>query len=295
MDQTTPNYTKCHVVFRDAAGETQKTTLFLQPLLIGRGDDAKIWLRCSHISRKHAHIHINAKGEILLRDLKSSNGTYVNNKQLEPLQDVIIQVNDHISFGSIHLTVVSIDPIEYLSNADDVAHHDHAAAIEFDTDDPALRIPSSEKATADAPIIAPQPQTVPTNNDVAETHSDDFLNDELDIENTKLALENIQKPSLSPEHNTPLPADDPSDAAYPVAENTPPPQDASAHSSIIGIRANDDFASDDHAHNKDKVEEEIVKSGELNLEDILDDSLLDSDGSDSAIMDLSDDFLLDES
>ncbi|MGD9582833.1 MAG: FHA domain-containing protein [Lysobacterales bacterium] len=63
-------------------------------LVIGRGNDADLNLDEPEMSRRHAQIEVNAEG-IYLRDLGSSNGTYVNGVQV---RDAVLFAGDQIAF-----------------------------------------------------------------------------------------------------------------------------------------------------------------------------------------------------
>jgi EAL domain-containing protein (putative c-di-GMP-specific phosphodiesterase class I) len=83
------------------------------PFVIGRADDSNLKLIDNRISRHHSEIHIS--GDFLwIRDLKSTNGTFVNNQKIE--QAHLLEPNDFISFGKYKFRVKSISPS--LSDAD---------------------------------------------------------------------------------------------------------------------------------------------------------------------------------
>lgn len=52
-------------------------------MLVGRSRGATIRLTHRSVSRRHAEIQLEANGEIMLRDLESRNGTYVNHRRVE--------------------------------------------------------------------------------------------------------------------------------------------------------------------------------------------------------------------
>ena len=57
-------------------------TIESDPFIIGRGDDCNLKLTDQRISRHHSEIHMG--GDLLwIRDLNSTNGTFVNDKQIE--------------------------------------------------------------------------------------------------------------------------------------------------------------------------------------------------------------------
>src|SRR5210317_2077812 len=64
------------------------------PLVIGRADDCDLKLTDGLISRHHSEIHISSD-LLWIRDLKSTNGTYVNRNKVENAQ--LLVPNDTIS------------------------------------------------------------------------------------------------------------------------------------------------------------------------------------------------------
>lgn len=77
------------------------------PFIIGRADDAHLKLTDRHVSRYHSEIHIS--GDFLwIRDLKSTNGTLVNQNKIE--QAHLLEPNDVISIGKYKFKVQSVAP-----------------------------------------------------------------------------------------------------------------------------------------------------------------------------------------
>lgn len=72
---------------------------------VGRHDDCVIRIRSSQVSRRHCEI-FEADGRLMVRDLGSSNGTYVNG--LRVLGQQPLKVGDVISIGGVALRV---DPV----------------------------------------------------------------------------------------------------------------------------------------------------------------------------------------
>ncbi len=70
-----------------------------QALTIGREPDATLCINHQIVSRRHAMITY-ANGCYLLRDLGSRNGTFLNNKRLEPYSVHILQAHDKIRIGT---------------------------------------------------------------------------------------------------------------------------------------------------------------------------------------------------
>lgn len=71
------------------------------PFIIGKGQDlADGVLKSRSVSRMHAQIEC-AEGEYYIRDLNSTNGTFVNGELLEMNETVKLEVGDRISFAEI--------------------------------------------------------------------------------------------------------------------------------------------------------------------------------------------------
>ncbi len=70
--------------------------------LVGREGD--VLLEDSQISRKHAEINLT-QGKIILKDLSSTNGTFLEETKLEPNHETEIQQGAKIRFGSSTVTL----------------------------------------------------------------------------------------------------------------------------------------------------------------------------------------------
>ena len=68
-------------------------------LTIGRAPDATLFINHHIVSRRHAMITY-ANGCYLLRDLGSRNGTFLNDKRLEPYSVHILHSHDRIRIGT---------------------------------------------------------------------------------------------------------------------------------------------------------------------------------------------------
>jgi len=69
------------------------------------GREGNIFINDPSVSKTHAEIQIN-KGEIYLRDLNSTNGTYlVKNQRLVPFIEGYVQINQPIVLGNKQYTI----------------------------------------------------------------------------------------------------------------------------------------------------------------------------------------------
>jgi pSer/pThr/pTyr-binding forkhead associated (FHA) protein len=94
----------------------QQTEIALRPLqIIGRQTDCQIRIPSSGISRHHCEIAVNG-GKVTVRDLGSSNGTYVNRNKVTQAD---LSAGDLITIGDL-IFVVRIDGQPASVDSDDV-------------------------------------------------------------------------------------------------------------------------------------------------------------------------------
>ena len=75
--------------------------------VLGRGEDARVVLESSEVSRHHARIRIR-DGAAILEDLDSKNGTYVGGEQVKAPRE--LREGDEIRIGAFLLTFHRPDP-----------------------------------------------------------------------------------------------------------------------------------------------------------------------------------------
>lgn len=78
------------------------------PFIIGRDEDCNLTLQSNWVSRRHAEIHLSG-GLLWIRDLGSTNGTYVNHKQIKEAE--LLEAEDIISFGRSEFSIRSVDSV----------------------------------------------------------------------------------------------------------------------------------------------------------------------------------------
>src|SRR5947209_12932542 len=69
---------------------------------IGRHDDCQLRIKSSQVSRKHCEL-FEKKGLLLVKDLGSSNGTYVNGKRIQ--EQRVLEPGDELTIGQVKLKV----------------------------------------------------------------------------------------------------------------------------------------------------------------------------------------------
>lgn len=89
-------------------------------MIIGRQPDADIRIPLNEVSRHHCELNLNGS-KATIKDLGSSNGTYVNDKRIE--SETALKAGDRITVGPV-LFVVQIDgvPRDIVDPADAPVH-----------------------------------------------------------------------------------------------------------------------------------------------------------------------------
>ncbi|MGE3820097.1 MAG: FHA domain-containing protein [Isosphaeraceae bacterium] len=72
---------------------------------VGRHDDCNVRIKSSQVSRKHCELFEKA-GRLILKDLGSANGTFVNGKKVEG--QLVLELGDELSLGGIKLRVAKV-------------------------------------------------------------------------------------------------------------------------------------------------------------------------------------------
>jgi pSer/pThr/pTyr-binding forkhead associated (FHA) protein len=114
--------------------------------LIGRGDDCHMRPKSEAISRNHCAILINEEeDEVIIRDLNSRNGTYLNGERLAA--DQALESGDHLQVGRLEFEVLIKDrkraPAPAAASA---PRGDSSASLDFDISEWLHEAETSEKA-----------------------------------------------------------------------------------------------------------------------------------------------------
>src|SRR5258708_7618722 len=92
-----------HVVRGRSANQTLKLTDGVNS--VGRHDDCSVRIESSQVSRKHCEL-FEKKGMLLVKDLGSANGTFVNGKKVEG--QLVLEPGDELSIAGIKLRVAKV-------------------------------------------------------------------------------------------------------------------------------------------------------------------------------------------
>ena len=111
QDRTVFRQTEAQFLLRGVSGIMfGRNFTLVGSMIVGREKNCDIAIPNDEISRQHARI-ITRPGSILLEDLGSSNGTFVNGK---PIDKAVVIVGDEIRFDKIRFNLQSLNQIEEL-------------------------------------------------------------------------------------------------------------------------------------------------------------------------------------
>lgn len=147
--------------------------------VVGRQDGCQLQIRSSQVSRKHCEL-FERDGQLIVKDLGSSNGTFVNNQKVEgeaPLSD-----GDELSIGGVTFRISGGEagpgdtaPPAAIA-AEDVIADDEVIALD---DEPTVAAPpSARKPTPAKPAAAaktPEPEPAADAPEIGEDAVADFL------------------------------------------------------------------------------------------------------------------------
>ena len=109
------------IILTEKGGPTQRLDFDAEEITVGRVDENDICLPKGNISKKHTRIVVK-DGKIIVLDLKSTNGTYVNGKKLAGPQ--LIQPSDNVYIGDF---ILNVEPPDLGAAAHVDAGEDRAA------------------------------------------------------------------------------------------------------------------------------------------------------------------------
>lgn len=134
-------------------------------LSVGRGSDNDVVLGSKEVSRNHALLSV-LNDELYVKDLASSNGTFVNDERIESNHSKLLQLNDTLSFASFSFEVIA--PV---ANAVIDSHSETSDTVSDTQDD-------IEKLSAG---ITSHPVTNDIDNSIADPVNDPLNNEDLTV------------------------------------------------------------------------------------------------------------------
>lgn len=164
-----------NLVFIKKDRSTQSFPLPSAVTFIGRQQDCDLSIPLSVVSRRHCEVY-SEFGKVMVRDLKSRNGTFVND---ESIQEVQVKAGDTLKIGPIRF-VVQIDGVpetfdEFLAHPTDQSVQSEPSAAAKDETQEA----DFEQVLEGLPNgVAGQSQTM----DIDDAFGNDFFDSDDDID-----------------------------------------------------------------------------------------------------------------
>jgi uncharacterized membrane protein YsdA (DUF1294 family) len=85
-------------------GATSKTSAIVlsnhNEIIVGRSQQANVVVRNQFVSVQHLSIKLNGKNKVIVKDLNSSNGTYIDGKKLDPYVEYVFNKGEQLVIGS---------------------------------------------------------------------------------------------------------------------------------------------------------------------------------------------------
>jgi predicted component of type VI protein secretion system len=244
---------KLVVVGGDAKAAEIKLRL---PTIVGRGRDASLTLPHPLVSRQHCEI-FEADGQLVVRDLGSLNGTYINNKRIT---ESVLPPGELLTIGTVTFRAVyEIDPnmrpptepaaaasAPPMATPVDDSSEDLEGAIEIDdeTEDGAEMefedfddLEDLDEVPAAATVGPPQPAAAASDTDAADEAADDlgFVEVEVDVDDIEddIDIEELAMDELEAAEDDDVEVDDqPPAAAKPATKPATKPTKAPAGAEV---------------------------------------------------------------
>lgn len=140
-------------IFKSTSGKPRVHSKRL-PIIVGRsdGDDVKLRIPKDAISRRHCEFLLDEAGQVCIRDLESTNGTFLEGRQLKPRVATPVASGASVRLGNVPFRV------EYAAAAaEDATHDSETIPIEAEEEPPRAK-PRPKKETP-APAVATDPPT----------------------------------------------------------------------------------------------------------------------------------------
>lgn len=185
-----------HLTIIKGPGSTRVVRLTSEVVTLGRQEDCQVRIVSSEVSRKHCQL-FEKKGLLLVKDLKSSNGTFVNGKRIQ--DQLVLEPGNILTVGPVTFRVdkeEAREPAAAGSPGDTAPGIPVAAVVaeaavaedefEIDFGDDTVAAPEPSDQTTAVPEIAakkkeeeevPLPEPEPAANEMAEDAIADFLLD----------------------------------------------------------------------------------------------------------------------
>ena len=129
---------------------------------VGRHDDCRLRIKSSRVSRRHCEL-FGKKGLLLIKDLGSSNGTFVNGKRIQ--EQRVLEPGDELTIGQVKLRVAKVGappPAAHQARREEAGRYRHHGGVSPVGDDGEFELklngeaePAIEMVVPDEELAAP--------------------------------------------------------------------------------------------------------------------------------------------
>lgn len=183
-------------------------------LSIGRGSDNDVVLGSKQVSRNHAVLSV-LDGQLYVKDLDSSNGTFINEQRIEGNESSHLKANDTLGFASFSFQVqASTAPVTTesemlapVATEEPVADTQETVDTVVESETPASE-PMSEEQVVEESVLEEEPSIGQTGNEpvIKETGIEEMLpatDDTVPVEPLSVdAGSDMTEESVNPAHET---------------------------------------------------------------------------------------------
>jgi pSer/pThr/pTyr-binding forkhead associated (FHA) protein len=139
------------VIVRGRSG-SQTISLLDGVTTVGRHDDCQLRIKSSQVSRRHCEL-FEKKGHLVVKDLGSSNGTFVNGEKVK--EQRVLESGDELTIGQVKLRVTKIGETSVPSSPRQTAKPGDTAVVQpvsSDASDDEFEIEFDDEPSETAPV-----------------------------------------------------------------------------------------------------------------------------------------------
>lgn len=167
-------------------------------LSVGRGSDNDVVLGSKQVSRNHAVLSV-LNGELYVKDLESSNGTFINEQRIEGNKSQRLDANDTLGFAGFNFQVIA--PVAAtLDNEQAAPAVSDEPVLSANSDTSTESIPAAAEPAIVAPVVS---EAADKEADVKKTVVEEPVIKETGIDEV-LSAADTSEPSTSPTTSAPV-------------------------------------------------------------------------------------------
>lgn len=152
-------------------------------LSVGRGSDNDVVLGSKEVSRNHAVLSV-LNGKLYVKDLDSSNGTFINEQRIDSNKSKHLEANDTLGFASFAFTVTPLNAVDEAVEQPVVAEEliaEHKPAVDASTVDSSGVGSDNVTAETISSDVSPSPIVAENTAPTADADKPEITIDALDV------------------------------------------------------------------------------------------------------------------